>query len=92
MIRDMRGVPIKTGDIILFHNIIMKVEEVTDGSILQIGGVKGNQAKVQAIPGKMVCKIEFNVEPNAAINGLFKLTQPEEQKEIEANNNRIGTA
>lgn len=86
----MRGATLQVGDIILYRNIVMKVTDISGGLIHKIEGVKGNQAKAQVTPAILKCSIEFATAPDQLVEGLFKLTQPEEKAEIDANNNRIG--
>lgn len=91
MVKDMRGVDLVVGDIVLWNNTIMTVKEIHDGIIHQITGTKGNQAHTQMMPAKILCTLEIASDPSRPIPGMFKLTQPEEKPTIESLNNKISS-
>ena len=74
-LKDLRGISIKPGDIILLGSNVMLVKEISN-AIVQTNVYPGAPI---AMPGKLLCEVEINIDFTKPLAG-FKLVKNNHDK------------
>ena len=80
-LKDLRGISIEPGDIILLGNNVMLVKEISN-AVIQTNVYAGAPNTPIALPGKLLCEVEINIDFTKPLAG-FKLVKDNHDKAID---------